>query len=364
MNMNNITIKGKSLTLPTFFPDATRGVIRSVDSNDLRSVNVPGIVVNTYHLMTHPGASVIKSHGGIKTMMDWDGFVISDSGGFQLMSLIQQQTGFGKVSDDGITFYRGSTQEKKKYQLTPEKAIQVQFALDADIMICLDAFTPVGATREETQQSVRRTVTWARRCKDEFDRQVKQRKFTPENRPLLFGVIQGGEDPQLRTECAIALKDIGFDGYGFGGWPIDDTGELSTKTLKLTADLMEDDKPKYALGVGNPSAIVACARMGYTIFDCVLPTRDARHKRLYVFTEDPKSSNLDGKFWSYIHIHQEKNLRDKRPLSEWCDCLTCTHYSRAYLNHLFAIRDTLAYRLATIHNLRFYTQLIERIRSH
>ncbi len=355
--MNEITIKEKAFPLPTFFPDATRGVIRTLDSQDLHQSGVEGLIVNTYHLMSKPGTTVLKEVGGIKALMGWDGWIISDSGGFQLLSMIYQNPAFGKINRDGVIFYRDSKGGKEKYNFTPEKSIQVQFALGADIMICLDDCPPLGATPQEEQESIQRTIEWARRCKEEFETQVKNKKMTGANRPLLFGVIQGGNSKELREQCAQALINIGFDGYGFGGWPLDEGGKYNNEILQFTADLIPKELPKYALGVGNPQAVHDCYQMGWNIFDCVLPTRDARHQRLYIL-----ESNNTGQIYSYLHISQEKYTRDTQPIDPNCDCHTCQKYSRAYLKHLFEIEDATASRLATMHNVRTYTRLIEKLR--
>ncbi len=343
--------------MPTFFPDATRGVIRTIDSQDLAQASVEGVIVNTYHLMSKPGTTVLKEIGGIKKLMGWDGWIISDSGGFQLLSMIYQNPAFGKINKDGVIFYKDSKGGKEKYNFTPEKSIQVQFALEADIMICLDDCPPLKATEEDENASIKRTIEWAKRCKEEFTTQIKNRKMTDATRPLLFGVIQGGSRKELRQHCFKELQKIGFDGYGFGGWPLDEGGNYDYEILKYTADLIPNALPKYALGVGNPQAVHDCYQMGWNIFDCVLPTRDARHQRLYILNDDSK------KIYSFLHIKEEKYTRDSSPIDSNCDCHTCKNYTRAYLKHLFEIEDATASRLATIHNLRTYTRLIEKLRS-
>ena len=354
------------MEFPVFFPDATKGVIRSLDSADVKNAGVTGLIVNTYHLATQPGASVIKHAGGIKQFMNWDGWIISDSGGFQLLSMIYANTSAGSITDNGVVFRRNTKQGVDQYKFSPEKSIQVQFAISSDIMVCLDDCPPAHAEPEQVEKSVARTILWAKRCKEEFARQLTIRKVDNEHRPLLFGVIQGGNNKKLREHCAHELQQIGFDGYGFGGGPLNEQGEYTNDILQFTASLMPDSLPKYALGVGNPQAIVDCCRMGYTIFDCVLPTRDARHQRLYVFSRDPEKTGLfdTGNVYEYVHIMQEKYTRDKTPVSPYCDCFTCSHYSKAYLHHLFVIEDSLAGRLATIHNLRMYTMLIEKLRTY
>ncbi|MBN1580416.1 MAG: queuine tRNA-ribosyltransferase family protein [Anaerolineae bacterium] len=342
--------------LPTFFPDGTRGVVRAVDAQDLERCGIQGIVVNTLHLANTPGTGLIKSQGGIHDFMGWQHPIISDSGGFQAMSMIRENARYGTIATAGITFTNVDVKGKPRLKLTPEKSIQIQFALGSDIMICLDDCPHPQAGRDQVVESVQRTVAWAKRCKAEFERQVENRHLLPRQRPRLFGVIQGGFDRALRKQCADQLLAIGFDGYGFGGWPLDGDGRLAEEILACTADLMSGFK--YALGVGSPENIVRCVEMGYQIFDCVLPTRDARHHRLYCFN-DP----ADPFAYSFLYIQDEQYKRDARPLSEWCDCPCCTHYSRSYLHHLFDIRDTLALRLATMHNLRFYAQLMSNIRQ-
>jgi len=324
------------LHLLAFLPDATRGVVRSVDSRDLEACGVAGLVVNTFHLSTNPGAGLIKSMGGIHRFMRWNRPIASDSGGFQLMSMIRGNPRYGSISDRGINFTnidRGGG----KVKFTPEKSIQVQFALEADVMICLDDCPLPDASAAENVESVRRTVLWAKRCRAEFDRLLEAREKTGENRPLLFGVIQGGYDRQLRADCAGELLRLGFDGYGLGGWPLDAEGRLAEEIVAYTARLMPDHLPKFALGVGKPENVVRGFQMGYNVFDCVLPTRDARHGRLYVFT----ASGLEtvdvfaAGFYHFVYVGDNKHKRDSRPVSAACDCHCCRNYSLGYLHHLF-----------------------------
>lgn len=363
--LKKLPIGINEIIFPIYFPDATRGVIRTLDSQDLEKAGVEGVVVNSFHLMSEPGSTVLKSLKGIKNFMGWDGWVVSDSGGFQLLSLVYENKSFGKIDDNGITFYRDSKGKKSKHQLTPEKAIQIQFNIGSDIMICLDDCPSAKTTVEENYESVRRTVEWAKRSKDEFLKQISSRRIS-KNRPMLFAVIHGADDRLLREECARELINIGFDGFCFGGWPLDNNKKLNHDILSFTAYLMPAELPKFALGVGNPKAIVDCVKMGYTIFDCVLPTRDARHKRLYVFTKDPDNFDIfnEENITDFVYITDERYVRDSSPISDHCDCHTCKNYSRSYLRHLFEIEDSLAGRLATIHNLRTYTKLIEILRKN
>jgi len=347
---------------PVFFPDATKGIIKGADSRDLIEASVEGIIVNTFHISNHLGASVIKSAGGIKKFANWSKTVISDSGGFQLMSLIHSKQIKGKISEKGITYQFSG----KKTLFTPEKSILTQFAIGSDIMICLDDCPSANANSSLNELSTKRTILWAKKSKNEFDRLSKMHQRNSESRPRLFAVIQGGNDKKLRTICAKELIKIGFDGYGFGGWPLDKNNNLNKDILSFTAKLMPNDLPKYALGVGNPQAIVYCFNMGYQIFDCVLPTRDARHNRLYVYKKDPNNADItkEKDFYEYIYINDRDYIKDFRPVSRFCDCYTCKNYSRAYLRHLTNIKDPSFYRLATIHNLRFYTKLMETLKRH
>jgi len=368
------------VALPAFFPDATRGVVRGLDAADLESCEVPGLVVNAFHLANRPGSRAVQSLGGVHALMGWRRPVITDSGGFQIFSLIRQNPKLGSITNKEAIFRTAEGQ--KAQRLSPEKSIQIQLRLGADILVCLDDCTHPAAPHDEQAASVARTIAWAERCKAEFEKGMGRQGKVKVNvnveeetepkpdspllprslslsrslRPLLFAVIQGGSDAELRHRCAAELVAMGFDGYGFGGWPFDSNGRLLADTLALTADLMPSDKPRYALGIGNPSALIACVKMGYNLFDCALPTRDARRGRLYLF----RGEGLDH---ARLYIRDAALRRDARPVSDACDCLCCRGYTRAYLHHLFAIGDTLAWRLATIHNLRFYAMLMERLRK-
>lgn len=359
--LTEIILPHGTVRLPAFFPDGTNGVVRCADSTDLENCRINGIVMNTYHLMNKPGQSVIKALGGLNEFINWKRPIITDSGGFQVFSLIRENAKFGEIQPEQIVFRN----DNKKVILTPEKCIQSQFAYGSDIMMCLDYCTHPDDSLEINKKAVDITVKWARRCKDEYTRILDNRKSTLSvERPLLFGIIQGGGSFELRRECAEALIDIGFDGFGFGGWPLNSDGELLEDVLEYTASLMPDNLIKYAMGLGKPEGITACVKTGYNLFDCVIPTREARHNRLYIFSEDYKSAadiDTNSAFYKYYYVLDDKYRRDSRPVSAICDCLCCTNYSRAYLRHLNIIGDSLGNRLATIHNLRFYTMLMEAL---
>lgn len=353
-------IHSKPIKLPIFCPDATRGVLRGVDSRDISDTGIEGLIVNTYHLLVAPGTDELSAVGGINKYMSWPGLTISDSGGFQVFSLIHRKEGLGKITDDGVTFKLDGIQ----HLLTPESCIQAQFAIGADIMICLDDCADQNISEVEMSKSIDRTIMWAERCRIEYDKQIQKHGLSADDRPLLFAVVQGGNYINQRQRCAEALTKIGFDGYGFGGWPIDNSGQLNVDALQATVKFTKNSEFHYALGVGDPKSCVQCVEMGYNIFDCVLPSRDGRHGRLYVWGQAPLDSDLSTDFYQYLRIDKAEFATDQRPISVHCDCYTCSHYSRSYLRHLFKINDTLAYRLATIHNLRFYAQLFERLQAY
>lgn len=358
---NELVTAHGTVKLPAFFPDGTKGTVACVDSVDLRDCGVQGIVMNTYHLLKK--ASVVKSVGGLHEFSNWQGPILTDSGGFQAFSLIKENSKTCKGSIDeknGITFRLEG--QKKAEVLSPEKCIQKQFEYGSDIMMCLDYCTDLKDEYAENEFSVDVTIKWAQRCLDEYRRQLRLRKIPEEKRPLLFAIIQGGKFKDLRKKCGDALKAMnnssGFDGYGFGGWPIDETtGNIDADILQYTADQMEDGKPKYAMGLGNPQAVTECCKMGYNLFDCVKPTREARRNILYTFSgEDRYKAKI-------LSTLSEDFIRNKKPAESGCTCFVCRNYSQAYLYHLAKSGDSLAFRFATIHNLRFYTELCDRIRE-
>jgi queuine tRNA-ribosyltransferase len=360
--MKKKTFKSKNgqIKLPIFFPDATRAVLRTLDSEDIKATKTPGILVNTYHLITELGEKVLKKFGGVREFMDFEGGVISDSGGFQVMSLCKTHN--GKVTDKGVKF---NLSKNKSILLTPEMSIRYQMLLKPDMLVVLDDFTMPGASKEQARETVERTILWAKRCKVELERICSKNSIEKKDRPYLLAVIQGGSFQDLRKECAKRLLEIGFDGYGYGGWPMDKNNKFDLKSAKTIAKALPKGTFLYGLGIGKPEDIVACTKLGFNIYDCVLPTRDARHGRLYVY----KAKTMDkidvnkSKFYEYLSPKKGRYTHDDSPVSTACDCLLCSKYSRAYLHHLFKIKDSSALRLATIHNLRFYSILMERLRS-
>lgn len=326
IRLKQITLRGKKLKLPAFFHDATYGHIIALDSNDIKKCGTDGVVVNTYHLFKHNLIEKMERIG-IHKYINLNLPIISDSGGFQVFSLIHK-TGNGSIDDKKATFFI----DDKKIELTPEKAIEIQLKIGADIIMCLDDCR--HADDKQMLASVKRTIDWARRCKKEYLRLTREIKGG--KKPLLFGIIQGGEDKKLRRYCAEKLIEIGFDGYAFGGWPMKD-GKLLKEILKYTASLMPDDKIKYAMGVGKPNDIIKCWNLGYNLFDCVIPTRDARHKRLF--------------FWRGKKII-EVNVRKKN--------FKIKEVRRLY--ELWKKDSNEARRQATMHNLRVYSELMKKLR--
>jgi len=385
--------------LPVFMPDATLGVVRSLSPNDLQAIGLNWLMVNTFHLLKQPGEKILKKAGGLKNLMNWPGFLASDSGGFQLFSLIQKNPNLGKITDDGVVLYSGPKKQKKTL-FTPEKSIRLQFAIGSDIKIVLDDFSPPDADEARLETSVKRTIAWAKRAKAEFDQQLQARQHQqlptqqltaqqlptqqyphqdqpaqqPNPRPLLLAPIQGHNHRKWRRYCADALLEIGFDIYGFGGWPLDHNGQFDYQLAQFNAQLTPDEYPRFALGVGSLENIVRLYLMGYQFFDCVLPTRDARHQRLYIFQTDPQALDLANikklatngqldKIFDYLYIGQSKYQTAFQQISEHCDCPICQNQqiSRAYLYHLFKVKDSSAWRLATLHNLRTYQLLMEAL---
>jgi queuine tRNA-ribosyltransferase len=349
------------ILLPAFLPDATRGVVRAVDSADLEACGVQALMMNTFHLMQRPGSSTVQYLGGLHTMAGWQRPIVTDSGGFQAYSLIHQNAKYGSLSSKGITFQPDGT--SRKLNLSPEKSVQLQLSYDADIVTCLDDCTHVEASREAQRTSVARTIDWAKRGKATFKRIIAQQGREGVQRPLLFAVIQGGGDRELRQACAEALLEIGFDGFGYGGWPLDSKGNLLLDIIAYTRELVPQRYPMHALGLGHPENIVQCFQAGYTLFDSAMPTRDARHGRLYVFDAPPRETGAMGPSFSYVYVQDKKHIKANEPISTLCDCPCCQRYTLGYLHHLFKINDCLYQRLATLHNVRFMMQLMAVLRG-
>jgi queuine tRNA-ribosyltransferase len=320
---------------PVFMPVATQGTVKSLVPETVRELGAEMILSNTYHLYLRPGHEIINHVGGLHKFMNWDAPILTDSGGFQIFSL----SSLRKITNDGVTFQ--SHIDGSRHLITPEVSVEIQEGLRSDIVMCLDECTPYPASLEESAKSLEMTVNWARRCK------IAKK----DNGQALFGIIQGGIYPALRQKAMeeICLK-IGFDGYALGGLSVGEPKEIMLEIVETSAPHLPEDKPRYLMGVGTPEDIVACVDCGIDMFDCVIPTRCARNGLL--FTNQEK-----------VVIKNARYKNDHSPVDSTCDCYTCRNYSRAYLRHLFMAGEILAIVLNTIHNVRYYMHLMERIRT-
>ncbi|OGG98635.1 hypothetical protein A3E04_03755 [Candidatus Kuenenbacteria bacterium RIFCSPHIGHO2_12_FULL_42_14] len=353
------------ISTPFFMPDATQGAVKLIESAKIKTIGVPAMVVNTLHLYLQPGLHIIKKASGIHQFMNWPGPLLSDSGGYQVFSLIYKTKGrAGKVYEDKVVFR--SPIDGSRHELTPEKSIQIQFALGTDMLVCLDDVRPNDTDRGEAEAAVERTLKWARRCKKEYEKKVKSQKSKVKNynRPLLFGVVQGGVFPDLRQHCAEELVKIGFDGLGFGARPIDEQGKFLTEVLKATTAAIPENYLRFALGVGAPEDIVYFARLGWDMFDCVIPTREGRHGRLYQMQKSKAQSQKFGKdFYIILNITNAKFAKDFSPINADSKLPELREHSKAYLHHLFKVSESLGQRLASLNNLEFYARLMKTVRQ-
>ena len=360
--LGTIKIRKEIIETPFFMPDATRGFIKSVSNNDLVNLGMGPMVVNTYHLFLRPGIKKIKKAGGIHKFMGWPGPLLSDSGGFQVFSLIHQNPDMGKINDEEVIFK--SPIDGSRHVLTPEKSIQIQFDLGVDMMVTLDDCPPNNVSKENLENAVERTIAWAKRCAVEYDKQVKKKKLNKDNRPLIFSVIQGGEDLELRKKCFDGLESVapknGWDGFGYGARPVDSDGNFLEEVLKYIANLIPENKIRFALGVGTPEDIVRCAKMGWDMFDCVIPTREGRHGRLFVWKGKPK---VKGDFYKTINIVNSKFTNDFSPINKDSNLKELREHSKAYLYHLFKQKEPLGQRLASMNNLEFYMDLTNKLKN-
>ncbi|GAB4141159.1 MAG: tRNA guanosine(34) transglycosylase Tgt [Patescibacteria group bacterium] len=345
-----------------FFPDATYGSIQTISFEDAKNIGIKGIVTTTLPSWINGVDEFSEKFDGVKNFFGWEGKVLTDSGGFQVFSLIHKK-GLAKknLSDEGAIFT--DFKNGKKYLLTPEISQQVQFRLKSDFRVVLDEPVPDDASREVVKKSLERTFDWAERAKKEFLKleNLTEKEFSlqKKERPLLFAVVQGGQFLDLREDCAKVLNSIGFDGFGFGGVHFDANKKIKIDLLETLPKNLPSDKIFYGMGIGTPDNIVTCAKIGYTLFDCVLPTRNARHGFLYVSKGqgDVPHENYDD-----LHIENEKYKFDKNPIDKFCDCEVCKNknLTRSYIRHLLKMREPVGHRFTTIHNLRFFIRLVEQ----
>lgn len=373
---NNGLRQGRILTnhgplkTPYFMPDATRGFIKLLDEKEVKDTGTPAMVVNTFHLYLQPGLDLIKKAGGIHRFMNCPRPLLSDSGGFQVFSLIHRSQGMGKIDDEKVFFK--SPLNGSKHELTPEKSIQIQFDLGVDMMVCLDDCPPNDFSRPDLEKAVERTLAWAKRCKDEYLKQLKKRKMDDLNRPLLFCVVQGGAELDLRERCANELSKIGFDGYGFGARPVDKDGNFLAEVMFKTARYIPEKCLRFALGVGTPEDIYRSYLMGWDMFDCVIPTREGRHGRLFYFKKGfkgfkaPKNNNKPvhkaPDFYYNQNINNSSFSDDFSPINPNSSIPELRYYTKAYLHHLFRLNDGLGQKLASLNNLEFFASLMQYLR--
>jgi queuine tRNA-ribosyltransferase len=316
-------------------PVGTQATVKTLSPQDLRDLGAEIILSNTYHLFLRPGHELIREFGGLHPFMGWDRPVLTDSGGFQVFSLAELR----KITEEGVTF-QSHIDGGAKHFITPEYAVEIQEALGADIIMAFDECIPFPATRDYAQESLERTHRWAKRC-------AAAKKDTGQ---ALFGIVQGGMYPELRKQSADALVDIGFDGYAVGGLSVGETKPVMYEMIDASVPHLPGDRPRYLMGVGTPEDLVEGVDRGIDMFDCVMPTRNARNGTF--FTSFGK-----------LVIKNARYERDKGPLDPECGCYTCGNFSRAYLRHLFNAGEVLALRLGTIHNLFFYLSLMRNVRK-
>ena len=328
-----VTAHGEVET-PAFMPVGTQGTVKAMLPKDLKELGCQIVLANTYHLYLRPGAPLIRELGGLHRFMGWDGPILTDSGGYQVFSLASMR----KISQDGVCFQ--SHLDGSTHLLTPEKTVEIQEALGSDIAMMLDECIAHDATRDYAQTSTERTLRWAERCLS-----VRNRKDQ-----LMFGIIQGGMYKDLRQRCVETMTSMGFDGFAVGGLGVGEGAELLHSVGSFTAGLLPEGRPHYLMGVGRPEDILKAVGAGFDMFDCVIPTRNARNGTLFTF---------QGK----LSIKRAEFAHDPRPVDETCACYCCGNFSRAYLRHLYMAGEILASQLNSLHNLYFYHRLMERCRG-
>jgi queuine tRNA-ribosyltransferase len=316
-------------------PVGTQATVKTLSPDDLESIGAEIILSNTYHLFLRPGHELVREFGGLHRFMGWNRPILTDSGGFQVFSLAELR----KITEDGVTF-QSHIDGGARHFITPESAVEIQEALGADIIMAFDECVPYPATRDYVHESLDRTLRWAKRC-------ASARRDAGQ---ALFGIVQGGMYPDLRRRSAESLVDIGFDGYAVGGLSVGETKPVMYEMIEATAPSLPEDRPRYLMGVGTPEDLVEGVERGIDMFDCVMPTRNARNGTF--FTSFGK-----------LTIKNSRYERDREPIDPACRCYTCRNFARAYLRHLFNAGEVLALRLGTIHNLSFYIGLMRDIRT-
>jgi queuine tRNA-ribosyltransferase len=320
---------------PAFMPVGTQGTVKSLTPQHLRDIGAQIILGNAYHLYLRPGQELVKKAGGLHGFMGWDRPILTDSGGFQVFSLAELRN----IKEEGVSFQ--SHIDGSPHLFTPESVMRLEADLGADIIMCFDECIPYPATLEYAQRSTDRTTRWARRCRSEF--------LSLKTGQALFGIVQGGAYPELRKRSAEELLEIGFEGYAIGGLAIGEPKEQTWEAIATANSVLPEDKPRYMMGVGFPEDIIQGVSLGVDMFDCVMPTRNARNGSLFTSA-------------GRLAMRNAKHFDDMSTVDPECDCYLCQNFSRAYLRHLYMSDEILASTLGTIHNLRFYLRMMEAIR--
>jgi len=351
--LGKLKTKHGIINTPFFMPIATQGSVKGLTPVQIKNLGAQIILSNTYHLFLRPGLSVIKKAKGLHKFMGWKGPILTDSGGYQVFSLSKKR----KVSDRGVEFQ--SDIDGKSVFLSPSQAIKIQNILGSDIIMSLDECPAWPCSRTQAEKAVRRTSAWAKLCKDAHNQQS-----TINNQQLLFGIVQGSVHKDLRAKSAKELVKIGFDGYAIGGLTLGETEKETYQAIQSAIQEFSINKPRYLMGAGKPEQIIEAVKMGIDMFDCVIPTRNARHGLLYIrFNKTDPTGQLSTNFYEKMHITNAKYKNDFKPLDENCSCYACKNFSRAYIRHLFMAKEQLGKTLATIHNLAFYLNLMKDIRN-
>jgi queuine tRNA-ribosyltransferase len=349
------------ISTPFFMPIATKGAVKNVSVEDLKAAGAEIVLGNTYHLWLRPGDDLIARAGDLHKFMNWEGPILTDSGGYQVFSLgARAEKKFGtsgvKLSEEGVEFI--DPIDGKKHFMSPEKSIDIQLNIGSDMIMVLDECPPYPCSHDDAKKSLELTTRWAKRCLEYF--QEKTKHLEKNKRPLLFAIIQGSVYEDLRKESAIQLTKMDFDGFAIGGVAVGEPRKHLYEILKWVVPLLPEDKPRYLMGLGKPEELVAAVNAGMDMFDCVIPTREGRHGRLFCWKN---KENLKSDFYETINIHNEQFKEDFTPIDGKCSCYTCNSYTRAYLNHLLKTDEPLFLRLASVHNLHFYLELMNILKK-
>lgn len=356
-----LTLPHGKIQTPFFMPIATRGAVKTLSSFDMKNLGAQILLSNTYHLMLRPGRQGMRELGGLHNFMHWDGPILTDSGGYQVFSLAK----LNEISEEGVSFQ--SHIDGKRITLTPAGSMAMQAAIGADMIMQFDDVAAGNSTKERYADAMRRSLRWAQECKDSYDQSQ-----------ALFGIVQGGVYEDLREESLKGLQDIGFDGYAIGGLSVGEDRSAAFRITKFVAENLPKDKPRYFMGGGMPEEIVYYVSVGVDMFDCVLPTRNARHGTLFLWNDEPAvcvkkaftlaqegASDIEiaDALYTKIQISREQFTLDTTPIDPFSQVMESTIYTKAYLRHLFKTQESLGARLATMQNIGFYLRLMKELRG-